>query len=141
MFALLNTAIILGGLGKVVQIDKSLFVHTRKVATIVSHFIVILCYLQKGRGRPPVQEQWVFGMVDTSSRPVVGYMELVQDRTAAKLLVIISAHIAPGTEIWSDRWASYHNVGRIPGMTAQHTVPLRGNVALACNFHMRHSNP
>ena len=49
-------------------------------------------------------------------------MELVQDRTAATLLAIISAHVAPGTEIWSDQWASYHNVGRIPGVTAHHTV-------------------
>ena len=88
----------------------------------MSHFIVILCYLQNGRGRPPAQEQWVFGMVDTSSKPAVGYMELVQDRTAATLLAIISAHVAPGTEIWSDQWASYHNVGRIPGVTAHRTV-------------------
>ena len=61
-------------------------------------------------------------MVDTSSKPAVGYMELVQDRTAATLLAIISAHVAPGTEIWSDQWASYHNVGRIPGVTAHRTV-------------------
>ena len=51
-------------------------------------------------------------------------MELVQDRTAATLTTIISAHVAPGTEIWSDQWASYHNVGRIPGVTAHHTVIL-----------------
>ena len=78
--------------------------------------------MQNGRGRRPAQEQWVFGMVDTSSRPAIGYMELVQDRTAATLTAIISAHVAPGTEIWSDQWASYHNVGRIPGVTAHHTV-------------------
>jgi len=65
-----------------------------------------------------------FGMVDTSSTPAVGYMELVHDRTAATLIPItmISAHVAPGTEIWSDQWASYHNVGAIPGVTAHHTV-------------------
>ena len=59
-------------------------------------------------------------MVDTSSRPAVGYTELVHDRTAATLIPIISAHVAP--EIWSDQWASYHNVGAIPGVTAHHTV-------------------
>ena len=61
-------------------------------------------------------------MVDTSLRPAVGYMELVHDRTAATLIPIISAHVAPGTEIWSYQWASYHNVGAIPGVTAHHTV-------------------
>ena len=49
-------------------------------------------------------------------------MELVQDRTAATLLPIIRAHIAPGTEIWSDQWPSYHNVGSIPGVTVHRTV-------------------
>ena len=88
----------------------------------MSLFIVILCYLQNGRGRPPAQEQWVFGMADTSSRPAVGYMELVQDRTAATLLAIISAHVTPGTEVCSDQWASYHNVGRIP-VTVQSITP------------------
>ena len=61
-------------------------------------------------------------MVDTSSRPAVGYMELVSDRTAATLMAIISAHFAAGTENWSDQWASYHNVRTIPGVTAHHTV-------------------
>ena len=49
-------------------------------------------------------------------------MRLVQDRTAATLMAIISAHVAPGTEVWGDQWASYHNVGTIPGATAHHTV-------------------
>ena len=61
-------------------------------------------------------------MVDTSTRPAVGYMELVSDRTAATLMSNITAHVTPGTEIWSDQWAAYHNVGTIPGVTAHHTV-------------------
>ena len=44
----------------------------------------------------------------------VGYMRLLQDRTAATLMPIISAHVAPGTEVWSNQLASYHNVGTIP---------------------------
>ena len=63
----------------------------------------LLHILQNGCGRQPAQEQWVFRMVDTSAWPAIGYMELVQDRTAATLMSIISAHIAPGTEIWSDQ--------------------------------------
>jgi len=61
-------------------------------------------------------------MVDTSTSPSVGYMELVQDRTAATLTSIISAHVAPGTEIWSDQWSSYRRVASLPGITAHHTV-------------------
>ena len=81
-----------------------------------------LFFLQNGHGRWPAQEQWVFGMVDTSTKPAVGYMRLVQDRTAATLMAIISAHVAPGTEVWGNQWASYHNVGTIPGVTAHRTV-------------------
>ena len=49
-------------------------------------------------------------------------MELVSDRTVVTLTSIITARIAPGTEIWSDQWASYHNVGTIPGVTAHRIV-------------------
>lgn len=61
-------------------------------------------------------------MVDTSTRPAKGYMELVPDRTAATLLPIISAHVAPGTEVWSDQWASYNNVAALPGVVGHQTV-------------------
>jgi len=40
------------------------------------------------------------------------------DRTGATLIPIISAHVAPGPEIWNDQSAPYHNVGAIPGVTA-----------------------
>ena len=61
-------------------------------------------------------------MVDISSRPAVEYMELVSDRTAATLMAVINARVAPGSEIWSDQWASYHNVRTIPGVTPHRTV-------------------
>ena len=61
-------------------------------------------------------------MVDTSTSPAKGYMELVSDRTAATLLPIIAAHVAPGTEVWSDQWASYHNVASLPGVVGHQTV-------------------
>ena len=57
------------------------------------------------------------------SAPIVlGGPGTVVHNDAATLMAIISAHVAPGTEIWSDQWASYHNVGRIPGVTAHHTA-------------------
>jgi len=61
-------------------------------------------------------------MVDTSTTPSKGYMELVPDRTAATLTSIISAHIAPGTEVWSDQWSSYRSLASLPGITAHYTV-------------------
>ena len=56
-----------------------LFILERYKSSSVSFCALIFILLQNGRGRPPAQEQWVFGMVDTSSRPAVGYMELVHD--------------------------------------------------------------
>ena len=50
---------------------------------------------------------WVFGLVDTSHTPALGYMEIVSQRDAATLLPIIQAHVAPGTIIHSDQWAAY----------------------------------
>ena len=40
---------------------------------------------------------WVFGLVDTSATPAVGYMEIVPNRQAGTLLPIIQQHVAPGT--------------------------------------------
>ena len=39
--------------------------------------------------------KWMFGMVDTSITPALGYMESVPDRIAATLLPIIQRHTLP----------------------------------------------
>ena len=65
---------------------------------------------------------WVFGMVDTSLTPSLGYMQLVPDRTAATLLPIIQAHVAPGTTVQSDEWSAYNAVAGLPAVAAHHTV-------------------
>ena len=75
---LLSIDIKLGGQGKVVQIDESLFRHKVKYH----------------RGQ---SEVWVFGMVDTSKQPAMGYMVVVPNRTAITLLPIIEQHVHPGT--------------------------------------------
>ena len=49
-------------------------------------------------------------------------MELVPNRTAATLLPIIAAHVAPGTEVWSDQWASYNIVASLPRVVGHRTV-------------------
>ena len=62
----------------------------------------------------------MFGMVDTSVSPALGYMEIVPNRTQATLLPIIQGHVHPGTVIWSDEWASYQNVGSLPNVSSHY---------------------
>ena len=64
---------------------------------------------------------WVFGIVDTSYQPALGYMEIVQRRDAATLLPIIQAHTAPGSIVHSDDWAAYRSVHQL-GNVATHNV-------------------
>ena len=97
-----------------------------------------LFLLQYHRGRPPQQEVWVFGMVDTSQQPALGFMQIVQRRDAATLLPIIQAHINPGTEIHSDQWAAYGNVGTLPGVAAHSTVNHSLEFVAADGTHTQH---
>ena len=84
----------LGGPNVIVQIDESLFNHKPKYH----------------HGRRPHHEQWVYGLVDTSTRPCIGYMELVGCRNAATLLPIIRDHTQPGTIVHSDQWRAYAQI-------------------------------
>ena len=132
---LLPMPMILGGPGIVVQIDESLFRHKPKVinfliienTVILKDIIHLHTYsmthvLQNHRGRSTTTEVWVFGMVDVSHNPGLGYMEIVQRRDAATLLPIIQAHSAPGTIIHSDEWAAYRRVSSLPTVASHSTV-------------------
>ena len=72
--------------------------------------LIYITSVQNGRGRTASVDAWVFGMVDTSCTPSLGFMEVVPDRTANTLLPIIQQHVAPETEIWSDQWRAYTQV-------------------------------
>ena len=85
-------------------------------------YLLSLFVSQYHRGRATRQEKWVFGMVDTSTEPATGYMELVPNRQAATLLPIINAHVAPGTIIHSDEWSSYCQVGSLSNVATYETV-------------------
>ena len=78
--------------------------------------------LQHHRGRATRSEVWVFGMVDTSQEPALGYMEIVAKRDAATLLPIINSHVASGTTVWSDQWAAYNRVSTLPNVNGHGTV-------------------
>ena len=64
----------------------------------------------------------MFGLVDCSQSPVLGYMEIVQDRTAATLLPIIQAHVRPGTTVRSDEWSAYRRIQGLPNVQQHETV-------------------
>ena len=77
----------LGGVGKIVEIDESMF-GKRKF----------------NRGKP-MKQMWVFGGVQRDSND--SFFEVVPDRSADTLLEIIKRRILDGTTIISDCWKSY----------------------------------
>ena len=93
---LCQSTIKLGGPGKTVEIDESLFKHKPKYH----------------RGSGPQTDKWVFGIVDLSYQPALGYMELVDRRETATLLPIIMDHVLPGTTIHSYEWRAYSSLSR-----------------------------
>ena len=64
----------------------------------------------------------MFGLVDASHEPALGYMEIVSRRDASTLLPIIQAHVLPGTIIYSDEWAAYNQVQNLPNVTSHSSV-------------------
>ena len=64
----------------------------------------------------------MFGVCDTSHTPALGFMQVVGQRDAATLLLIVRRHVAPGTIIWSDQWAAYRNISHLPNVASHSTV-------------------
>ena len=103
--ALRKSEIILGGPGKVVEIDESLFVK-------VKH------HKGKDLRRPQV---WVFGMYERSVEAKKRCLFItVPKRDSHTLLNVIYKHIAPETTILSDCWSSYRRIKDLPDRQYQH---------------------
>ena len=77
----------IGGEGHIVQIDESVITKRK---------------YNKGRR---VAEQWVLGIVDTSTN--VGLVRYVPRRDANTLIPIITSVVKQGSEIWTDEWKPY----------------------------------
>lgn len=77
----------IGGVGKIVEIDESLFTKRKNNA---------------GRILPP---QWIFGGLCRETREC--FLIQVPDRSAATLTKAISDNIEEGTTIYSDSWRGY----------------------------------
>ena len=111
---LLQNPVQLGGIdatgaGIICEIDESCFRHKTKYH----------------RGRAPQRNQWVFGIVDTSTTPATGYLRMVNRRDAATLLPIIQNVIRPGSIIHSDQWRAYHGIQQQLGLqhrTVNHSL-------------------
>ena len=86
---LLQTRIVLGG-------PKGRNINENNLVVLILELL-----FQHHRGRGPRQDAWVFGIVDTSHTPALGFMQLVQTRDAATFLPIIRDHVAPGTIVHS----------------------------------------
>ena len=100
----------IGGPGKEVEIDESKF-GKRKY----------------NRGRA-VEGHWVFGGMERGSGD--SFLVEVAKRDAATLLPIIAQHVQPGTVVYSDKWAAYHQLAATTGTAVNHSLhfvdPLTG---------------
>jgi len=77
----------LEGWGIVIQIDESLVAkHKYSVDTALD-------------------QQWIFGLYDTTTK--LGHIQLVYDRRADTLILIIQKFVLHGSTIFSDQWAIY----------------------------------
>ena len=86
-----NNPVQLGGPGRIVEIDESLFARRKYNRSRI------------------VPEQWVFGGYEAATKE--GFLVPMARRDAATLLPIIRQWIRPGTTIRSDMWAAYNALG------------------------------
>ncbi|GFT08100.1 DDE_Tnp_IS1595 domain-containing protein [Nephila pilipes] len=119
-----ETSEIIGGVGKIVEIDESKF-EKRKY----------------NRGHR-VEGQWVFGGVERGSGKL--FLVAVHVRTKETLLSLIKEWIKPGTTIYSDCWKSYdcladedyeHLKNTVSGWAVLGKMNIKGNASHQFNSY------
>lgn len=94
----------LGGPGKIVEIDESLFMK-------VKHH----------RGKDLLRRQvWVFGLRERHTGRC--FFEIVSSRNREKLLPIIYRHCLPESVIFSDKWKAYNDIGELDAQFKHYSV-------------------
>ena len=131
--SLLANPMVIGGPGKTVEIDESLYVKRKY-----------------NRGRQ-FREQWVFGGICREDRQ--SFLYPVEARDAATLLPTIRDSVRPGTTILSDMWAAYnqiqqdgyqhgtvnHSLNFVDPVTGVHTNTIECHWKHAKQRHKRHN--
>lgn len=123
MFGLLeNKTLFTGGPGHVIQIDESVI--TRRKYNV---------------GRI-VQQKWILGIYDVTRKR--GFVVFVADRSAQTLEFYIQKHVLAGSEIWTDCWRGYSNLGTLKGVspythkTVNHSRNFVDPVTNVCTNHI-----
>ena len=102
--------------GNVIEIDESLFGKKRKY--------------HRGTGN---QDTWVFGATEKNTRKA--FVVVVEKRDRDTLLPIIKQYIAPGSTIFSDKWAAYCtlNVEGYQHDTVNHSTEFKSETGCCTN--------
>ena len=90
---LIENGQMLGGLGRIVQIDEPLLAKAKRA---------------RNNHARPVREQWVFGGYDGEAR--LGWIELVENRERETLFPLIREWCHEGSIIVSDAWPAYCHI-------------------------------
>ena len=104
----------IGGPGKIVEIDESMFgksnysLVTVIVITKYLFFVLIIYYIGKYNRGKARKGKWVFGGVERESNRC--FLVPVLNRKASTLIPLIKHFILPGTTILSDCWLAYNNL-------------------------------
>lgn len=112
----------LGGPGVIVNCDEVMINHKVK-----SH-----------RGRGPREKVWALCIVDTTSKPSLGFFKIIENRTKNVLLPIIRNVVRYGSVIHTDEWASYRDLGMMEGFEHRTVVHKYQFVCPVTGVHTQH---
>lgn len=97
----LDSPILLGGHYKKVQVDETMISFKGK-----NH-----------KGLNATKKAWAICITDNSTKPSLGYVEIIENKTAETLIAIIKRVVRPGTAISTDEFRSYSSLARDPNYT------------------------